>query len=66
MCALNLQVANGKPAPDVFSTAAQQLGVPASSCLAFEDAPSGVEVRDHRTTHMASVAHTNMLLVAGC
>lgn len=39
-----MQVANGKPAPDVFLAAAQQLGVPASSCLCFEDAPSGVQV----------------------
>jgi beta-phosphoglucomutase len=32
----------GKPAPDVFLEAARQLGVPASDCLAFEDAVNGV------------------------
>eukprot|EP00775_Hariotina_reticulata_P009054 gene9054-9224_t len=37
------EVVNGKPAADVFLAAAQQLGVPASSCVCFEDAPSGVE-----------------------
>jgi pseudouridine 5'-phosphatase len=32
-----------KPAPDVFLTAAQELGVDAADCLALEDAPSGIE-----------------------
>ncbi len=37
------QVPHGKPAPDVFLEAARRLGVPAATCLAFEDAPAGVE-----------------------
>lgn len=36
------QVARGKPAPDVFIEAGRQLGIPASECLVFEDAPLGV------------------------
>lgn len=36
------QVPHGKPAPDVFLEAARRLGVPATACLAFEDAPAGV------------------------
>jgi HAD superfamily hydrolase (TIGR01509 family) len=32
----------GKPFPDVFLAAAAQLGVPAGSCVAFEDAPAGI------------------------
>jgi beta-phosphoglucomutase len=33
----------GKPHPDLFEEAARRLGVPASACLVFEDAPLGVE-----------------------
>ncbi len=35
-------VANGKPAPDVFLRAAGRLGVPPAACLALEDAPNGI------------------------
>ena len=35
-------VANGKPAPDVFLHAARLMGVGPSKCLALEDAPSGI------------------------
>jgi beta-phosphoglucomutase family hydrolase len=37
------EVARGKPAPDVFIEAARRLGVDASDCLVFEDAPMGIE-----------------------
>lgn len=36
------QVKNGKPAPDVFLFAAQQMGVAASECLVIEDSVAGV------------------------
>ena len=36
-------VPNGKPAPDLFLRAAEKLGVPAKTCLVFEDTTPGVE-----------------------
>jgi mannitol-1-/sugar-/sorbitol-6-phosphatase len=35
-------VVHGKPAPDCFLLAAARLGVRASECLVFEDAPAGI------------------------
>jgi len=35
-------VKRGKPAPDPFLVAAERLGVKASECLVFEDAPAGI------------------------
>jgi sugar-phosphatase len=36
------EVANGKPDPEGFLTAARLLGVPPKACVAVEDAPAGV------------------------
>jgi beta-phosphoglucomutase-like phosphatase (HAD superfamily) len=36
------EVANSKPAPDVFLHAAKQSGVPAAACAVIEDTPTGV------------------------
>ncbi|MDR6787504.1 sugar-phosphatase [Sphingomonas sp. BE138] len=35
-------VSRGKPAPDCFLLAAERLGVSASDCLVWEDAPAGI------------------------
>ena len=36
------QVANGKPAPDIYLTAASTLGILPERCIALEDSPNGV------------------------
>ncbi|HKA68707.1 MAG TPA: HAD family hydrolase [Actinomycetes bacterium] len=36
------EVANGKPAPDLFLHAARQLGVEPANCVVVEDSPAGV------------------------
>lgn len=38
-----LDVAHGKPAPDIFLKAAERLGVPASCCVVVEDAVPGIQ-----------------------
>ncbi len=49
-----LEVARGKPAPDIFLEAARRLGVPASHGLVVEDSPHGV--RAARAAGMRCVA----------
>lgn len=36
-------VANGKPAPEIYLTAAAKLGVDPTRCLVFEDSPHGIQ-----------------------
>jgi len=36
-------VANGKPAPDIFLLAAEKLGVSPCDCVGFEDSPAGLK-----------------------
>lgn len=40
-------VANGKPAPDIYLKAINELGLTASECMAVEDSPTGI-VSAHR------------------
>lgn len=49
------QVQHGKPSPDVFLLAAERLGVPAATCLAFEDAPLGVTAARRAGMHVAAI-----------
>jgi len=37
------QVAHGKPAPDVYLYACEQIGVTPSNCIAVEDSPNGIK-----------------------
>jgi mannitol-1-/sugar-/sorbitol-6-/2-deoxyglucose-6-phosphatase len=52
--------ARGKPAPDVYLTAARRLGVTAVSCLALEDSPNGIA--SARAAGMRCVAVPDPLL----
>jgi beta-phosphoglucomutase family hydrolase len=52
-------VARGKPFPDVFLKAAQQLGVAPADCIVFADAPRGVEAA--RAAGMRAVVITTTL-----
>lgn len=51
-------VAVSKPNPDTFLKAAAALGVPATDCIVFEDAPKGVEAAAN--AGMQTVALTTM------
>jgi len=37
------EIENGKPDPEIYLLAAEKLGVDPKRCLAFEDAPAGIE-----------------------
>ena len=49
----------GKPHPDIFLEAARRIGVPASQCIVYEDAPLGIEAA--RRAGMSAVALTTTL-----
>lgn len=42
VCGSDPRIKHGKPHPDIFLTAAEDLGVDPKKCWAFEDAPAGV------------------------
>jgi sugar-phosphatase len=52
----------GKPAPDVYLTAARRLGVAAAGCLALEDSPNGLA--SAKAAGMRCVAIPDPLLAA--
>jgi sugar-phosphatase len=55
-----MQEVRGKPAPDVYLTAARRLGVAAAGCLALEDSPNGIA--SARSAGMRCVAVPDPLL----
>jgi mannitol-1-/sugar-/sorbitol-6-/2-deoxyglucose-6-phosphatase len=57
-----LDEARGKPAPDVYLTAARRLGVAPASCLAMEDSPHGIAAA--KSADMRCVAVPDPLLAA--
>lgn len=48
-------VADGKPAPDIFLRAAHLLGVGPSKCLALEDAPAGILAAQRAGMHVIAI-----------
>ena len=50
-------VANGKPAPDLFLLAAKRMGAAPRDCVVFEDAPLGIEAA--RRAGMSAIAVTS-------
>lgn len=56
------QEARGKPAPDVYLTAARRLGVRPNRCVAIEDSPNGV--RSARAAGMRCIAVPDPLVAA--
>jgi HAD superfamily hydrolase (TIGR01509 family) len=68
------QVARGKPAPDLFFYAAQQLGVLPEDCIVIEDSTTGVEAAVAARMPVVGFCggghcpgdHANRLISAGC
>lgn len=54
------EVQRGKPAPDIFFTAASRLGIPPRRILVFEDAPSGLEAGVAAGMRVIAVPDPNM------
>ena len=50
-------VANGKPHPEPYLTAAARLGVAPGECVAIEDSPTGVESAVAAGVHVLAVEH---------
>ena len=58
-------VANGKPAPDVFLLAAQKLALAPADCLVIEDAHAGIEAAHRAGIPVLAVATTNFISELG-
>ena len=69
-----IQVARGKPAPDLFLFAAERLGVPPKGCVVVEDSITGVEAATAAGMPVVGFCggshcpgdHADRLISAGC
>jgi beta-phosphoglucomutase len=61
-CVTGMDVARGKPDPEVFLLAAERLGVKPSQCAVIEDAPAGIAAA--RAAGMTAMALTGTALAA--
>ena len=55
------EVERGKPAPDIYLCAAEELGVPADACLVIEDALSGVAAAKAAKMRVAAIPDTRFV-----
>jgi sugar-phosphatase len=58
-------VAIGKPEPDCYLLAAKKLGVAASDCLIFEDAPAGILAAERAGARVMVIRATHTAPLAG-
>jgi len=54
-------VSHGKPDPEVFLTAAKQIGIDPIHCVVFEDAFVGIEAAHRGGMKVVAVATTNRI-----
>ncbi len=52
-------VSKGKPNPEVFEKVADQLGVPLSECLLFEDSPTGAKAAENGQADVVVITTTH-------
>src|SRR5437870_9689188 len=55
------EVARGKPAPDIYLCAAEELGIPADTCLVVEDALPGVAAAKAARMRVAAIPDTRFV-----
>lgn len=56
-------VARGKPAPDLYLTAARRLDVPPDRCLAVDDAPDGIAAAHAAGMHAITISNGRLVAV---